>query len=59
MKQFACGAVVAGCEAVFSGPNDERILNQVAAHARRDHGLEEVSPELVAAVRQNIFEVAA
>ncbi len=59
MKQFACGAVVPGCERVFAAPDEERILNQVAAHARRDHGLDEVSPELVAAVQQHIYEIAA
>jgi predicted small metal-binding protein len=59
MKQFACGAVVPGCERVFAAPDEQRILNQVAAHAHRDHGIDEIPLELVAAVRQHIYEVAA
>lgn len=58
MKQFACGAVVPGCERVFAAPDEERILNQLAAHARRDHGLSELPAELVAAVREHIYDVA-
>lgn len=50
MKQFACGDVVPGCEAMFVGADDGRILEQVGVHATADHELEEISPELVAAV---------
>ena len=59
MKSFSCGAVVPGCVAVFEGPSDEDILSQVARHAREDHGLTEVSPELVEQVRANIKLVSA
>jgi predicted small metal-binding protein len=47
MKQFACGAVVPRCHAVFRAEDDEQILAQVAEHARDDHGIDVVSPELV------------
>ncbi|MDO9380515.1 MAG: DUF1059 domain-containing protein [Nocardioidaceae bacterium] len=50
MKRFRCGDVVPGCTARFEGSEDE-ILAQVGAHATRDHGLTEVPPELVQAVR--------
>ena len=50
MKRFRCGDVVPGCTSAFHGTEDE-ILGQVGAHAAADHGLTEVSPELVAAVR--------
>jgi predicted small metal-binding protein len=53
MKSFSCGAVVPGCTATFSGTEGE-ILAQVAHHARHDHGLTEISDELVGAVRANI-----
>lgn len=58
MKQFACGAVVPRCHAVFHAEDDEKILAQVAEHARMEHGLDEVSPELVSAVRENIITVS-
>ena len=57
MKEFACGAVVPGCVAVFRGESDEAILSQVAVHARDDHGMTEVPDELVAQVTAKIHEV--
>jgi len=54
MKEFACGDVVPGCSATFLGPDDGSILEQVGRHAGRDHGLAEVGPDLVAAVREKI-----
>ncbi len=54
MKQFCCGDVVKGCQAVFIGETDEEILGQVAEHARQDHGLAEVPPELEQKVRSLI-----
>jgi len=54
MKTFACGDVVPGCDARFTSPNEDGILSAVADHAASGHGLTEVTPELVAAVRANI-----
>ncbi len=59
MKQFACGSVVNGCQAVFHAPDDQGILTQVADHARQAHGLTEIPDELVAAVQQHITTIAA
>ncbi len=58
MKHFACGSVVAGCQAVFDAPDEEEILQQVALHANRDHALQLASPALVEAIRQKISNVA-
>jgi len=57
MKTFACGAVVPGCAATFEGDSEEEILQQVAAHAREEHGMEEVPDELVETVRTKIQTV--
>ncbi|MCW2839851.1 MAG: uncharacterized protein JWR55_1334 [Aeromicrobium sp.] len=54
MKKFSCGDVVPGCEASFVCSSEDELLSKVAAHAAADHGLVEISPELVAAVRANI-----
>jgi predicted small metal-binding protein len=54
MKQFACGSVVPGCQAVFTADSEDEILSQVAEHARVDHGISDVSPELVESVQSNI-----
>jgi predicted small metal-binding protein len=54
MKTFSCGSVVPGCTATFTAETEDGILEQVARHAREDHGLAEVPAELVAQVRENI-----
>ena len=56
MKQFSCGAVVPGCTASFSAESEQEILSQVAAHAKADHGMDDVPPEVVEQVRENITE---
>jgi predicted small metal-binding protein len=58
MKTFACGSVVPGCTHNFSAPTEDGILEQVARHAREDHGLTEIPAELVAQVRSNIAVAA-
>lgn len=59
MKRFACGDVVPGCTATFQGPSDEEILARVATHACDDHGLAEISHDLVEAVKKNIHDGSA
>jgi predicted small metal-binding protein len=54
MKTFACGAVVPGCVATFQADSDEGILEQVAGHARDDHGMTEIPDELVGQVCAHI-----
>jgi predicted small metal-binding protein len=54
MKRFACGDLMPGCAAHFTGPSDEDVLSQVAAHARRDHGLTTIPDDLVGRVRDLI-----
>jgi len=58
MKNFRCGDVVPGCTRAFTGTEDD-ILTQVARHARADHGLFEIPPELVHQVRSAMTLVAA
>ena len=54
MKTFACGSVVPGCTATFQGATEDDILAQVAEHAKVDHGMDTVPPELVEQVRLKI-----
>jgi predicted small metal-binding protein len=53
MKSFASGDVVPGCTAIFRG-SEEQILDEVASHARHDHGMTEIPAGLVDQVRSNI-----
>jgi predicted small metal-binding protein len=54
MKTFACGDVIPGCGARFTAPDEGGIFAQVAAHAAADHGVTDITPELVQAVRTHI-----
>ena len=56
MKEFRCGEVVPGCGATFQGQSDDEIMEQVAVHARDEHGMDEVPPEVVDTVRAAITE---
>lgn len=54
MKAFSCGDVVPGCEARFVCSTEEEVLAEVARHARDDHGIVEISDDLVRSVRASI-----
>jgi predicted small metal-binding protein len=54
MKTFACGDVIPGCGARFTATNEGGIMAQVAAHAAADHGVTDITPELVQAVRAHV-----
>jgi predicted small metal-binding protein len=56
MKEFRCGELVPGCEAKFRSESEDEILQQVAVHARDEHGMDEVPPEVVDNIRARIAE---
>jgi predicted small metal-binding protein len=51
---LSCGDAVPGCSARFEEDSRELVLQQVAAHAREDHGVADVTPEMLAAMDANI-----
>jgi len=56
VKEFRCGVLMPGCWATFRGESDEEILRQVVAHAREEHGMDEVPPEVVDDIVSEISE---
>lgn len=56
MKQFKCGSIVPGCPTVFEGDSENAILQQISGHARGEHGMPEVPPEVVDMIRANITD---
>lgn len=56
MKEFRCGALVPGCWAIFQGETDDEILRQVVVHAREEHGMDQVPPEVVDEIVSEISE---
>ncbi len=59
MKQFSCGDVVPGCQAVLVGQDEDEVLAAVGAHAAADHDMTEVPDEVVAEVRARMVDVPA
>lgn len=57
MKQFACANVVTGCEGVVTGATEEDVLAAAAQHAAEAHGMSDVPPDVVAAIRSGIVDV--
>jgi predicted small metal-binding protein len=53
-KNIACGDIVPGCTFTAMGATEEELIAQVAAHAARDHGVTEITPELAAQVKAAI-----
>jgi len=53
-KHIACNDVVTGCPFEASAETPEELLKQVTAHAAKDHGVREVTPELAAKVKAAI-----
>jgi predicted small metal-binding protein len=54
MKKIACHDVVPGCPFTASATTEEELLAQVAAHADHDHGVAEITPELLGQVKSAI-----
>jgi predicted small metal-binding protein len=52
--KLVCGDAMPGCTARFEEDSRERILEKVAVHAREDHGVENVTPEMLEAIGANI-----
>lgn len=54
VKEFSCGDVVPGCTATFTAQSESDIIVQVEAHARTDHGMAGLPPELEDQIRSRI-----
>ncbi len=54
--EFACGDVMPGCAATFEASTKDELFAQVAGHARADHDIDEVTPEIQRAVDEKIVE---
>lgn len=50
-KAIACDRVVPGCKFTAEAATEEELLAKVAEHARKEHGVTEVTPELLAKVK--------
>jgi predicted small metal-binding protein len=53
-KTMSCKDVGSDCEFVARGETEDEVMQKVAAHARDEHGLNEVPPELAEKARAAI-----
>lgn len=53
-KKFACGDVVNGCAWSASANDEAELFKKIADHAKHDHGISEIPPELLDKVRTKI-----
>jgi predicted small metal-binding protein len=53
-RRIACHDVVAGCGFTASAETEDELMAQVVAHAKHEHGVTEVTPELAAKVKAAI-----
>jgi predicted small metal-binding protein len=54
---LSCGDAVPGCSARFEEDSRDRILELVTAHAHNDHGVADVTPEMLEAIGANIVAI--
>jgi predicted small metal-binding protein len=52
--RLACGDAVPGCSARFEEDDRDTVLQKVVAHARADHGVMDVTPDMLEAMTANI-----
>jgi predicted small metal-binding protein len=53
-KELRCGDIMPGCQKVIEGKDDQEVLAKAAAHARDDHNLPSIPPEVAQKVQQAI-----
>lgn len=58
MKVFRCGDVIPLCDWHYMSDSEEDMLAHIKEHAEQVHGLRQVTPALMRAVKESIREVA-
>jgi predicted small metal-binding protein len=53
-KKIACADVVPGCAFTAEAASEKELLQKVAAHAGHDHGIKDVTPEILKKVQAAI-----
>ena len=53
-KVLRCGDLMTGCSTVIEGKDVAEVLAKGAEHARKDHGLATIPPDMVAKVQAAI-----
>jgi predicted small metal-binding protein len=54
MKQLRCGDLMPGCSAVIEGKDVAEVMAKGAEHARKEHGMATIPPDVAAKVQAAI-----
>jgi predicted small metal-binding protein len=50
-KVLKCGELMPGCNAVMEGKDETEVLKKAAEHARKDHGMTTIPPDVAQKVQ--------
>ncbi len=53
-KVLRCGDLMPGCSAVMEGKDVAEVMAKGAEHAKKDHGLATIPPDMIAKVQAAI-----
>jgi len=53
-KVLRCGDLMPGCSAVLEGKDVAEVMAKGAEHAKKDHGIASIPPDMVAKVQAAI-----
>ncbi|HEV8310105.1 MAG TPA: DUF1059 domain-containing protein [Methylomirabilota bacterium] len=54
MKILRCSDLMPGCKAVVEGMDTEDVMAKATEHAKKDHGMTTIPPDVAAKVRAAI-----
>jgi len=57
MKEVRCADAGVACDFVAQAETEQELMQKVAAHAREQHGMTELTPELVDKVKKIMHDV--
>jgi predicted small metal-binding protein len=53
-KQLTCGDVMPGCSFVAEGKDVDEVMTKAAEHAKKDHGISTIPPDVASKVKAAI-----
>jgi predicted small metal-binding protein len=57
MKEFACKTVMPNCNAVIQGKDMQEVMTKATEHAKKAHGMQNITPEIRQKVQAAIHDV--
>ncbi len=55
-KQLRCGDLMPGCSKIIEGRDEQEVIAKATDHARDDHHIQQMTPDLEKKVRGAIHE---